>query len=152
DGSFKKLYSFTGTEGGFPRQIVAAKDGNLYGNTENVLYRFNLPARASLGPPPDVTSTKATLRGAIMPGYFPGFTVYFEYGLTADYGNTAVVAGLPPGNDPISVSATVTNLLPHMIYHYALAFYDGHDVTSTADATFTTQDTPPNARPDDVQV
>jgi len=49
DGTFTKLYDFTGTDGYYPQAaLVAGPDGTLYGSTE-----FGAQQRRHVVPPPD---------------------------------------------------------------------------------------------------
>ena len=88
------------------------------------------------------------LHGTVIPGNYP-VSVYFEVGVTTDYGLTipAVPASIPAGQTAVPVSAGLGsgvpddpqhNLLPDTEYHYCMLMVNSMGSTPTADSTFHT--------------
>jgi hypothetical protein len=82
-----------------------------------------------------VAQTTATLNGYLDSlGTAGGVTVYFEWGMTTDYGNQIVVG---PGTSGGNFSAILANLTPNTTYHFrAKAVGDGTNYG--VDMVFTT--------------
>jgi len=101
---------------------------------------------ASSGAPPTVTTNPATgltvntatLNGTVNPNGSLT-TAWFEYSLTAAYGNTTSVTLSPNnGTGAQAVSATITGLNPGTTYHCRLVATSTAGGTNGADQTFTT--------------
>lgn len=92
-----------------------------------------------------LTGTGATLNGTANANGV-STSVYFEYGLTSDYG---FVASSTPasatGTAPTAVAATVANLIPNGVtYHYRTVGFSGGVVTYGPDITFVTPQIAPS--------
>jgi hypothetical protein len=95
--------------------------------------------------PPTATTTSAvsigqsaaTIRGRINPKG-ASTTYYFEYGLTAAYGNRTSSKTLAAGNRTRSVSATLSGLQAGRTYHYRLVATNANGTAIGNDRTFTT--------------
>jgi hypothetical protein len=86
----------------------------------------------------NLTTTSATLNGTIDPH---GITAYgeFEFGETTAYGSFGLVYENPlTGDEPVSVSYNLTNLVSGKTYHYRVnAYHQGHvDIVHGEDKTF----------------
>jgi hypothetical protein len=96
--------------------------------------------------PPEVTSRPVSDRGAnsaVLSGSVTPFgqqtTYYFEYGVTAAYGNSTPAAGAGAGYDFRSVSTALSSLAAATTYHYRLVAQNATGTTASADATFRTR-------------
>lgn len=91
----------------------------------------------------NVTSTSATLNGALTPGDFAVSGCYFEYGETTAYGSkgTCGQAMIGEGTTPVAVSADVMDLTPGTTYHVRLAAANANGTGDGKDETFTTTGT-----------
>ncbi|MCX6245093.1 MAG: T9SS type A sorting domain-containing protein [Bacteroidetes bacterium] len=92
-----------------------------------------------------VTATLATLNGTVNANGSSS-TVFFDYGLTTTYGNTA--AGTPSpvtGNSVTSVSCIITALMPCTLYHYRVYATNTGGTAYGNDLTFTTAAAAPYA-------
>jgi phosphodiesterase/alkaline phosphatase D-like protein len=96
-----------------------------------------------------VSSTTATLNGTVNPNTSTGsVTVFFQYGLTTTYTNTATANQSPlTGTTNTAVSATIIGLTSNTTYHYRVVAMNLTDITYGADMTFTTPaiEPPPTA-------
>jgi uncharacterized repeat protein (TIGR01451 family) len=88
-----------------------------------------------------VEVTSATLNGTVNPNLQPA-TVYFEYGLTTDYGSTASVAGTFAGATAQAFSADLTGLAADTLYHFRAVATNALGSVNGLDQTFTTSPTP----------
>lgn len=89
----------------------------------------------------EIGSTAPTLAGTINPdGVDAHF--YFEYGLTASYGDRSPAepgADAGSGESPVEASIGVSGLLPNSTYHYRLDGVNANGISHGEDATFTTR-------------
>ena len=90
--------------------------------------------------------SSATVSGSLIANGLDS-TVTFEYGTSKTYDKSiAAVPGTVNAWDPAtSVSAALTGLLPHTLYHYRLNATNGAGTSYGNDATFMTADVPPTA-------
>jgi len=82
-----------------------------------------LPPRAETLPATKMTTTAATLNGAVTPGLEPVTECRFEYGTTAKYGRSTSCAGGVVGSIgyvPVAAKALVTGLKAGSTIHYRL--------------------------------
>jgi hypothetical protein len=84
-----------------------------------------------------VGSGSATLQGTVNP-HDKSTTYSFEYGTTTAYGSLTPSASAGKGKTNVSVSSTVTGLLPDTTYHFRLAATNGDGTTRGSDVAFTT--------------
>jgi alpha-tubulin suppressor-like RCC1 family protein len=85
-----------------------------------------------------VTASTATLGGTVLANGL-NTTVTFEYGLSTSYGSTATALQSPvSGTGSTSVSAAISGLAGHTIYHYRVVGTNSAGTTNGSDATFTT--------------
>jgi hypothetical protein len=87
--------------------------------------------------PTNVAETSATLNARIDPGGFPT-TYRFEYGPTTNYDHVVPVGGgsVGEGNDPVEVSADLSDLEPGVTYHFRVVATNKWGTEATDDATF----------------
>ncbi|WDT71111.1 MAG: FG-GAP-like repeat-containing protein [Candidatus Manganitrophus sp.] len=95
------------------------------------------PAVVTL-PPSEVLKTgTAILHGEVNPLGFSGQTdVYFEWGTTTAYGGTTTPQTKPGGNTFVSVSDSLTGLLPNTPYHYRIVASNDRGTSFGADQSF----------------
>jgi hypothetical protein len=72
-------------------------------------------------------------------------TLYFQYGLTTDYGGETAPVSLGSGTSPLTVNFDVGGLLPNETYHYRYVLVNSGGTTYGADSTFTTTLIAPSA-------
>ncbi|NIM14056.1 MAG: hypothetical protein GTO45_18595 [Candidatus Aminicenantes bacterium] len=101
---------------------------------------------ATTGAATGVGSRDATLNGTVNANG-SSTTVFFEYGLTEEYGMTWPADQSPvTGSTDTPVTATLSSLDPDTTYHYRVVATNASGTTYGADMTFTTltsTDTPP---------
>ena len=123
-------------------RAVAVGDGTDYGadQTFTTTSLPDEPPEVATGEAIGIGTTSATLNGSLAdPGTADSVSVYFEWGLTTAYGNTASVTQPMTAAGPFS--AGLTGLTPGTTYHFwAVAVGDGTDYG--ADRTFTTSSLP----------
>jgi hypothetical protein len=96
---------------------------------------------ASTGNATAITSTSATLKGAVNPEG-QATTYYFEYGTTTSYGSDTATSSAGSGTANVSVSAPLRSLAPAKTYHYRLVATNGSGTTLGSDVSFTTPNLP----------
>jgi CSLREA domain-containing protein len=114
------------------------------------------PPAAQPSPPVINTSTGATVSGIVNPENQPT-TVFFQYGLdprlrppgasTALYDQSTPPQTLPADSADHPVSAALTGLVPHALYHVRLVASNSAGTTFGPDQTFTTKQDPPPPPP-----
>jgi hypothetical protein len=124
----------------------AAAVGTVYWSELSQTINFTLPAPT--GVTTDAASAilgnSATLNGTFNPAgatsTFP-CSYYFEWGLTAAYGNTTATVGGQTGSSPVAASNGITGLTVLTTYHYRIVVINGDNTVTGADRTFTTNST-----------
>ncbi|MBN2431478.1 MAG: hypothetical protein JXQ27_08375 [Acidobacteria bacterium] len=92
-----------------------------------------------------IGGSSATLNGTVNPKNM-STTVFFEFGETIAYGRVVTADQSPvAGNSDTPVSATMTNLVPNMTYHYRVVAQNANGTAYGLDETFTTPAEPPAA-------
>ena len=89
------------------------------------------------GPATSVTTTGATLNATVNPGSAPTLC-YFQYGLTANYGNYSATNSLPATNTTQNVSSSLDGLAQLSTYHYRAVAANSVGTNYGADALFNT--------------
>lgn len=90
----------------------------------------------------EISQTSAVLKGQVNPnGVATDYT--FSYGPTIAYGGNTSARAAGSGTGPVSVSRTITGLLPGTVYHYRINALNGAGGTVGADRSFTTAGHPP---------
>ena len=100
------------------RTVAVSDSGTAYGSDVSFTTTPDAPIAAT-GDPTAVTSSGATLVGAVDPKGL-ATEVYFEYGLTMLYGKTTPVQSVPSGSGIVDVLAPNGGLLPNATYHYRI--------------------------------
>ncbi|MHA3771208.1 DUF7453 family protein [Verrucomicrobiota bacterium sgz303538] len=153
-GKFTMLHSFDGVVAAHPEgALVFGSDGKLYGpSAQMAIWRLSVATAptANTAPASAITITGADLSG-IVNANGADTTATFEYGLTTDYGsNVSVTPSTITGRYPVTVSASLLGLSPHVTYYYRLTASNSEGTTSTAGASFTTANRPPVATNDSI--
>ncbi len=93
-------------------------------------------------PASGVTATTASLNATLANTGSSSANVVFNYGLTADYGQSVAVVTLPQNHPYGTVSAVVSNLQRNTTYHFSPVASNAEGTTAGIDQTFTTTDVP----------
>lgn len=149
----------------FAVQVISLKGGlntavlRIASNDEDEsTYSITLVATGVAANIPSVTTSAAsgiTLDGAILNGSVKANnlerTVFFDYGPTTGYGSSVAAApATVSGNVATSVSAVLSNLLPHTKYHYRVRAASILGSGSGANLTFTTANRVPVVQDDEI--
>jgi autotransporter-associated beta strand protein len=100
------------------RIVAENAGGTTYGDDVMFTTPVNPPV-AVTGLPLAVSSTGATLAGAVNPNGSP-VSVYFQYGLTTLYGKRTATQNIPAGTGLVEVNALIGDLTANAGYHYRL--------------------------------
>lgn len=112
--------------------VAASPNYNLY------LYQSDLMSPfCYTRPPAPVTTTNATLRGAVVPNGHPT-SAWFEWGLTTAYGNTSAPVYVGTWFSPLQASQPLSNLLAATVYHCRVVVSNLAGVTYGTDQMFRT--------------
>ncbi|MGB8169262.1 MAG: choice-of-anchor tandem repeat GloVer-containing protein [Chthoniobacteraceae bacterium] len=152
-GIFQSLYAIgSSNDGGSPNisgsslypdsyRLIAGADGYLYGvNTSSVFRVHQQPAVQSIAAT-NITPSGATLTGSVTPNQ-DAASVYYQYGLNTTYGSQTTAQNLVAGTSPVVINATLSGLLPGVIYHYRMVTVTPQGTFYTADQTFATPGVP----------
>ena len=96
----------------------------------------NLPT-VTTGTATSVTTNSAVLNGTINPNGL-ATTYTFAYGTSTNYDNFEFNLVEINGNDPINVSANISDLSPNTLYHFQLTAENSAGITDGGDVTFIT--------------
>lgn len=132
NGLIDEVRVFTFAPGAFSTNYLLLNDTNNY------------PAAGSLAAV-NMTTNSAVLTAIVTPNVPAGTNIsaWFEYGLTASYGNNSATNSVP-GSSPVSVSNLVSGLQSGTTYHFRVDLEGaGFGLQTSADATFTTPVAPP---------
>ncbi len=125
-------------------RTVSGIYGGSFGIVEVQVPYPTTPPTVSTGSPTDVTPSTATLSGTVNPGSL-ATSAYFEYGLTAAYGNTTAVQDVGSGSSVVAVSEAISGLQVVSTYHFRMVGTNAGGTAFGADQTFTTGGRPPLA-------
>ena len=88
-----------------------------------------------------MTPTGATLSATVIPNQDSAL-VYFEYGLTTNYGSQTSQQQLASGTSAVPITAGLSNLLPGQVYHFHMVTVTAQGTVFSADQTFATPGAP----------
>ncbi len=128
----------------------SAPSGNTGGSSANELSAFSAKPVKQVGAPVastgsvDSTTSKSTvLMGSVNPNGATT-TYYFEYGTSADYGQTTTAKKAPAGAPQIAVTLKLSGLTPGQVYYYRLVAKNSVGTSYGQQASFQTT-APPSA-------
>ena len=164
-GTSPSLGGKTGGQNVGSGYVAIPTPGYLTGLSKNTTYYFRLVAENQYGrvagvqntlrttegtPPPvggipssktlaavNVSRTTANLRGEVNPNK-AATTYWFEYGTSANLGDTTSFTSAGNGSATVSASATITNLQPATTYHYRVNAQNQFGTVNGATVTFKT--------------
>jgi len=103
-------------------RLVATNSAGTANGSDRTFFTSTIPPVApsvTTGSATYITSTSATLNGQVNPNG-SSTQAYFEYGTTMSYGFVTTAEDIGSGSSSVSVSATITDLIPDTAYHYRL--------------------------------
>jgi streptogramin lyase len=131
-------------------RLVTGPDGNLWFNDRGAkaigMVSLQIPPTASTGAATAVTSSSATVSGAVNPRG-AATTVTFEYGTTPALGQTASAGTLNASGDPSAVSAGLIGLPAATLVYYRAVATNAFGSDDGAVQTFNTSAGPPTPTP-----
>ena len=152
-GTTQTLYHFGGiADGGTPSpsavsslnqsyRLVAGSDGNLYGGNGSTIFKVHQqPAIQSIAAT-NVANGTATLSSSVVPNQDVA-TVYYEWGLTSNYGTATTPQVLSAGTTPVNVNASVSGLVTGQVYHFRLVTVTAQSTVYSPDQTFAVSGAP----------
>ena len=123
--------------------VVTNSAGTNYGGDLNFT-TLGLAPTVTTQPASNVTTTSATLTGAVNPnGAATSF--YFQYGPDTNYGSFTVTNNLDSGTNLLALSNTITGLAPGATYHFQIVASNSAGISSGDDVAFTTLGLAPTA-------
>jgi len=152
-GLFQSLYAFGGdSDGGTPNssasglysdkyRLISGSDGYLYGANYGSVFRVHQQPAVQAIAATGITPTGAMFSGSVIPNQ-DAATVYYQYGLNTTYGSQTTPQNLAAGTSAVPVEATLSGLLPGVVYHYRLVTVTPQGTFYTADQTFATPGAP----------
>lgn len=125
------------------RLVATNQFGTTVGNDRTFKTAGHPPPGVSTGPATQLSSTGATLTGAINPSG-AATTYYFQWGGSSGYGQQTAPQAVPAGASPQNVAASLQGLLaPGTLYHFRLvASHAGAMPSVGSDASFLTYPSP----------
>jgi uncharacterized repeat protein (TIGR03803 family) len=152
-GIFQSLYTVgSSNDGGSPNisgstlypdsyRLILGGDGYLYGANASSIFRIHQQPAVQIVAATSITPTGATLSGSVVTNQDAG-TAYYQYGLNTTYASQTTTQNLTAGTAPLAVNATLTGLLPGVVYHFRLVTVTPQGTFFTADQTFATPGAP----------
>ena len=118
-------------------RVVATSASGTTAGSDQSFTTTAVPPTVSTSSPSLVTSSSATLVGAVNP--HGKSTVYsFQYGPMTNYGLQTASASAGSGTSTMTVHGALSNLLSGTTYHYRLVAISADGTTASSDGTFTT--------------
>lgn len=138
-----------GTDYAFQAVAETPDGGKIYGGLESFTTVSTSRLSVSTSPATGVTSTTAILNGILDDlGNAPKVQVWFEYGTTADFGNSSDVQSM---DRPGTFSSVITGLAPQKTYYYRSVALNptagGRSITGPASMFTTSPGTSPSPEP-----
>lgn len=131
-----------------PRVVLGSAAGGLLLVAGALALQIGLVAASAAAPPTaysgeagELTTSSASLRGAVYPSNQPT-SYYFQYGTSGEYGAQTPPATAGSGKQTVHVSAPVGGLLPYTTYYWRLVAVNASGTASGAQRTFTTKKVP----------
>ena len=131
-------------------RLVGTNNSGLTNASEDGTFKTANVAPEVLGAEArQITTDSVLFRGSVNPESLPT-SYHFEYGETANYGQSLLEIGIGAGGEPVeALQASPTDLKPGTTYHFALVAKNTFGTTRSPDHTFTTLPaaTPPSTPP-----
>jgi len=152
-GVFQSLYTFgTSNDGGSPNisgsslypdsyRLITGTDGYLYGVNASSVFKVHQQPLTQTIAATSITPGGATLTASVIPNP-DGTSAYYQYGFSTAYGSQTTTQNLAGGLAAVPVNATLSGLLPGVVYHYRLVTVTPQGTYTTADQTFATTSAP----------
>ena len=123
-------------------QVVAFNSGGTSTGTMLTFTTAGAKPAATTLPATDISSTSATVNGTVNSQGNPT-TYYFEYGTSTNYGSFSGINPLAATNVAVSVSNSLTGLLPATLYHFRVVATNSQGTSFGADQAFATTSAAP---------
>jgi len=131
-----------------PSSTGSSSSGNTGTGSKAHLTALVMPAvatasapSASTGTIDNTTNTSTTVMGTVNPGG-ADTTYFFQYGTSANYGQSTASSDAGSGSVDVAASATLSGLTPGATYHYRLVAKNSDGTDYGQDGTFTTNAAP----------
>ena len=122
-------------------QFVVGNDGYLWGGNGSTVFRIHQqPAPQSIAATA-ITPATATLSASVIPNQ-DAAVVYYQYGVTTNYGSQTSSQNLAAGSSPIAVNAAISGLQSGIVYHFRLVTVTSQGTFYSADQIFATPGAP----------
>jgi hypothetical protein len=102
----------------------------LYAGSAGIFVLEQAPLTVLTGSASSITQTTAILNGSVNPNGSPT-TAWLEWGTTSAYGNQTSSQSLGSGTTSVSLSESLTNLLPNTTYHFRVVLLRAMSRSST---------------------
>jgi hypothetical protein len=120
-------------------RISATSTGGTSKGADETFKTLPKPPTVLTGAASSVTLTSATLNATVNPNGAAVSECKFEYGTTVPYGSSATCTPAPgSGSSPVAVSASLTGLTAHTIYHFRISATNAGGTSTGSDRTFAT--------------
>ncbi len=120
------------------RLVAVNRAGTTIGADHTLTTAGNPPPNVATGPPTQVGKNSATVSAVVYPNK-QATTYDFQYGTSTSYGSQTILASVPAGTVPVTVSATLTGLEARTIFHYRIVAQHGNTAPQPGgDGTFMT--------------
>ena len=117
--------------------MVAQNSGGTSFGADQTFTTLPLPPTVLTGLASSITQTTVTLNGSVNPNG-ASTTAWLEWGTTSAYGNQTPPRSLGSGTTSVSLSESLTNLLPNTSYHFRVVAQNSGGTSLGVDQTFTT--------------
>ncbi len=124
-------------------RIVATNAGGTSDGVDETFSTLPNAPTVVTEPASTVDQTSATLTATVNPNSGKVNNCHFEYGTSTKYGSTVACTPSPgSGNEPVTVTASITGLAKVSTYHYRVVATNAGGTSQGADEVFTTAPRP----------
>ncbi len=118
------------------RMLATNATGTTYG-PDNTFTALG-PLIKSTSAPTEIGQSNANVTGTLNPEGVETY-YYYQYGTSAEYGQSTPTASVGAGTAPVAAPATLVPLTPGVSYHYRLVAWNEGGTSYGQDQTFTTE-------------
>lgn len=118
-------------------RVIGVNSGGTTNGGDVTFTTSAIAPTATTNPASGVTSSGGILNGTVNP-MGSATTYYFQWGTTSSYGNNTSGQSAGSGTSNLAVSANITGLSQHTVYHYRLVATNSAGTSYGSDGTFTT--------------